>query len=45
MSILFRRQLVLMIFGEYAYGDHVVDPRAFERRCRSLFQPRFMENW
>lgn len=32
MSALFRTQLVLMIFGAYAYGDHVSDPRAFPLR-------------
>ena len=29
---LFRTQLVLMLFGEYAFGDHVSDPRAFALR-------------
>lgn len=28
VSPLFRTQLVLMLFGAYAYGDHVSDPRA-----------------
>jgi hypothetical protein len=32
LSALFRTQLVLMIFGAYAYGDHVSDPRAFPLR-------------
>jgi hypothetical protein len=32
VSPIFRTQLVLMIFGAYAYGDHVSDPRAFPMR-------------
>ncbi len=32
MSALFRTQLVLMVLGRYAYGDHVSDPRAFALR-------------
>lgn len=33
MSRAFRCQLVLMVLGEYAFGDHVRDPQAFVRRC------------
>lgn len=36
MSALFRTQLVLMIFGAYAYGDHVSDPRAFPMRLSRI---------
>jgi hypothetical protein len=25
-----------MALGEYAYGDHVSDPTAFVRRCRTV---------
>jgi hypothetical protein len=35
-SVAFRCKLVLMIVGEYAYGDHVSDERAFIMRCRRL---------
>jgi hypothetical protein len=36
LSALFRTQLVLMIFGAYAYGDHVSDPRAFPMRLSRI---------
>ena len=35
-GLTFRCQLVLMALGEYAYGDHVQDPAAFVRRCRTV---------
>lgn len=36
VRVVFRCQLVLMILGAYAYGDHVHDERAFVLRCRRL---------
>jgi hypothetical protein len=36
VSALFRTQLVLMLFGVYAYGDHVSDPRAFPLRLSRI---------
>lgn len=36
MTVVARCQLVLMIFGAYAYGDHVADDAAFVARCRRL---------
>jgi hypothetical protein len=36
VSALFLTQLVLMIFGAYAYGDHVSDPRAFSMRLSRI---------
>lgn len=38
MSKTFRIQLVLMIFGRYSFGDHVVDQRAFGLRLDSLMR-------
>lgn len=38
MSKLFRIQLVLMILDEYAFGDHVSDPLAFELRLGRLLR-------
>lgn len=38
ISVAFRCALVLMILGDYAYGDHVHDDRAFVLRCRRLPQ-------
>lgn len=36
MSHVFRCKLVLMILGQYAYGDRVRDPAAFVRRLRTI---------
>ena len=36
MSALFRTKLVLMLFGAYAYGDLVNDPRAFPMRLSRI---------
>ena len=38
MRVVFRCKLVLMILGEYAYGDHVRDERAFVLRCRAILR-------
>jgi hypothetical protein len=38
ISVVFRCKLVLMIFGQYAFGDHVQDDQAFILRCRRLSQ-------
>jgi hypothetical protein len=36
VTLHFRCQLVLMALDEYAHGDHVSDPAAFVRRCRTI---------
>lgn len=38
MSPLFRTKFVLMCLGEYAYGDHVKDERAFGMRLRVVLE-------
>lgn len=41
VSKLFRTQLVLMLFDLWDFGEHVVDPRAFELRLeRSAWRVR-----
>lgn len=36
MTPLFRAQLVLMMLGRYAYGDHVSDPYAYSARINRV---------
>jgi hypothetical protein len=36
VSVPFRCQIALMALDEYAHGDHVSDPAAFVRRCRTI---------
>lgn len=36
MRKIFRVKLVLMILGEYSFGDHVQDEIAFQRRLEKV---------
>jgi hypothetical protein len=38
VSRLFRVQFVLMALGQYGYGDHVTDPRAFGLRLEGFLR-------
>lgn len=40
ISVRTRCTVVLIIFGEYAYGDHVTDVHAMQMRCSALFRRR-----
>lgn len=38
VSRLFRAKLVLMILGQYSFGDHVRDDSAFHLRLKAIFR-------